>query len=59
MMNAVCTIVAQNYFGYAVTLMKSVLKVNPDAETYILIVDDIIKSFETQGFHIIDRKSVV
>ncbi len=57
-MNAVCTIVAQNYFGYAVTLMKSVLKVNPDAETYILIVDDIIKSFETQGFHIIQAKEL-
>lgn len=39
-MQAFCTIITSNYFAYAATLYRSLIRFNPSARLYILVVDD-------------------
>lgn len=45
-MHAICTIVAHNYLGQALTLETSIRKHNPEHDFFVLIVDGIEPEFE-------------
>ena len=57
-MNAICTIVAKNYFAYAATLMNSIKETNPDVEYYVLIADDIAENFDNRDINIINIREL-
>lgn len=59
-MNAICTIVAKNYYSFARTLGDSLKKSNPDVSFHILLSDEISDdiSFDYGGYDVTEAKDL-
>jgi len=60
MKNAVFTIVAKNYFGFAKALYISVKKNNPEVDFFVLLSDEIdnIEDFNNEEFKVLEAKNI-